>query len=258
MENELEKPRKRIFIALLSLSLLCIAMVAFAFWRLCYLGLSEISSYLPLVIGTLLTAGFVVTGLGIVSMVGAIIGVPGLSFFQRQTYALINLLFPIAILLGKVFGFDRRKIERSFIEVSNQIIKNRHIKVPADRLLVVTPHCLQLASCPHKITRDPMVNCQRCGGCNIGSLVQMAEEMGFHFFVVTGGTLARQTVKNIRPKAVLAIACERDLTSGIQDVYPLPAVGILNIRPYGPCYNTRVDLDKVRETIKSLLQDEKE
>ena len=80
--------------------------------------------------------------------------------------------------------------------------------------------------------------------------------MGFHFFVVTGGTLARQTVKTIRPKAVLAIACERDLTSGIQDVYPLPAVGVLNIRPNGPCYNTHVDIQQVRREIEAILIDE--
>ena len=72
---------------------------------------------------------------------------------------------------------------------------------------------------------------------------------------MTGGTLARQTVKNIRPKAVLAIACERDLTSGIQDVYPLPAVGVMNIRPYGPCYNTRVDMALVRQEIENMISD---
>ena len=84
-------------------------------------------------------------------------------------------------------------------------------------------------------------------------MVQLAEELGFHFFVVTGGTLARQTVKKIRPKAVMAIACERDLTSGIQDVYPLPAVGVLNIRPNGPCYNTHVDIEQVRREIEAML-----
>lgn len=253
MDYVIEKPRKRLFVALLSLSLICMAVCAYAIWRVSYLGLSEISSYLPLLLGTVFAGIFLLTGFGIVSMVGAILGMPVLSVFQKQTYTLINLLFPIAIMLGKVFGFNRRKIESSFIAVSNQIIHHRHIKVPADRLLVVTPHCLQLASCPHKITRDPMANCQRCGGCDIGSLVKMAEEIGFHFFVVTGGTLARQTVKNIRPKAVLAIACERDLTSGIQDVYPLPAVGVLNIRPNGPCYNTHVDIEQVRQEIKNLL-----
>lgn len=253
MEYTSEQPRKRLFMALLSLSLLFMAFLGYAVWRIAYLGLMEINSYLPLLFGGLFAGAVLVTGIGIVSMVGAILGLPGLSVFQRQTYALINLLFPIAIMLGKIFGFNRRRIERSFIAVSNQIIHQRHIRVPADRLLVVTPHCLQLATCPHKITRDPMANCQRCGGCDIGALVQLAEELGFHFFVVTGGTLARQTVKKIRPKAVMAIACERDLTSGIQDVYPLPAVGVLNMRPNGPCYNTHVDIEQVRREIESML-----
>lgn len=253
-----ERPRKRLFITLLSLSLVCMAVVAYAVWKISFLGLSEISSYLPFILGTFFSCIFLLTGFGIVSMVGAILGMPFLSVFQKQTYTLINFLFPIAILLGKVFGVDRRRIESSFIAVSNQIIRNRNIKVPADKLLVVTPHCLQLASCPHKITRDPVANCKRCGGCDIGALVSLSEELGFHFFVVTGGTLARQTVKKIRPKAVLAIACERDLTSGIQDVYPLPAVGVLNIRPYGPCYNTKVDIGLVRKEIENILLIERE
>ncbi|MBQ1469883.1 DUF116 domain-containing protein [Schwartzia succinivorans] len=250
---EVERPKKRLFVALMSLSLLVVGVMVYAVWRVSYLGLQEISEYLPLILGALLAGIFLFTGLGIVGIVGAIMGVPFLSVFQRKTYALINLLFPIAIMMGKVFGFDRRKIECSFVAVSNQIIHHQHIKVRPEELLVVTPHCLQLASCPHKITRDPMANCKRCGQCDIGALVTLAEEMGFHFFVVTGGTLARQTVKKIRPKAVLAIACERDLTSGIQDVYPLPAVGVMNIRPNGPCYNTHVDINMVRSEIESML-----
>ena len=250
---EVERPKKRLFVALMSLSLLVVGVMVYAVWRVSYLGLQEISEYLPLILGVLLAGIFLFTGLGIVGIVGAIMGVPFLSVFQRKTYALINLLFPIAIMMGKVFGFDRRKIECSFVAVSNQIIHHQHIKVRPEELLVVTPHCLQLASCPHKITRDPMANCKRCGQCDIGALVTLAEEMGFHFFVVTGGTLARQTVKKIRPKAVLAIACERDLTSGIQDVYPLPAVGVMNIRPNGPCYNTHVDINMVRSEIESML-----
>lgn len=248
-----ERPRKRLFVALLSLSLLVVGVMVYAVWHVSYLGLREIGAYLPHILGAILAGIFLFTGLGIVGIVGAILGVPFLSVFQRRTYALINMLFPVAIMLGRLFGVNRRRIESSFIAVSNQIIHQQNIRVPADRLLVVTPHCLQLASCPHKITRDPMANCKRCGRCDIGALVTLAEEMGFHFFVVTGGTLARQTVKKIRPKAVLAIACERDLTSGIQDVYPLPAVGVLNIRPNGPCYNTHVDMALVRQEIERML-----
>ena len=72
----------------------------------------------------------------------------------------------------------------------------------------------------------------------------------------TGGTLARQFVKTIMPKAIIAVACERDLTSGIQDVFPLPVIGVLNERPFGPCFNTRVDISKVEDTIKYFLKNE--
>ena len=82
----------------------------------------------------------------------------------------------------------------------------------------------------------------------------MSEKLGFNFRVVTGGTLARKIARELHPKMVLAIACERDLASGIQDVYPLPAAGVLNIRPNGPCYNTTVDLKLVETTIRQFIK----
>ena len=62
--------------------------------------------------------------------------------------------------------------------------------------------------------------------------------------------------KGKKPKAIIAVACERDLTSGIQDVFPLPGIGVLNERPFGPCFNTRVDISKVEDTIKYFLKNE--
>jgi hypothetical protein len=54
----------------------------------------------------------------------------------------------------------------------------------------------------------------------------------------------------VKPEAVIAIACENDLSSGIADTYPLPILGIPNERPFGPCLNTSVNLDKVKEAIE--------
>ena len=231
------RPKKRLFIGMLSLVTLLTAALLFAIWY----------------IGVLLSIAVLVSFFGIFNMVLAIAGLPYVPWMKRQTYELINLLFPAAVRLGAVFGIKRRRLEGSFIAVSNLLFHRMHIRVPANRLLVVTPHCLQLASCPHKVTRDPN-NCKRCGGCNVGDLVALAEEMGFHFFIATGGTLARQMVYNTRPKAVLAIACERDL----QDVYPLPAAGVLHIRPNGPCYNTSVDMAEVRAQLEQIIEPVKE
>ena len=73
---------------------------------------------------------------------------------------------------------------------------------------------------------------------------------GVDLSVATGGTLARRIIKEKRPKAIIAVACERDLTSGIVDSYPLPVIGILNQRPFGPCINTRVDMKDVQEALE--------
>ena len=251
-ETLLQRPKKRLLISLLILSTFCLAAVFYAVWRISYLGLMELWLVLPAVVGIVFLSVVLLAFFGILNLVLAIKGWPSLHLFQKQMYTFINILFPTVVRLGSLFGVNRRQLEGSFIAVSNLLFFRLKIRVPAEKLLVVTPHCLQLATCPHKITRDPN-NCKRCGGCDIGSLVTLSEEMGFHFFVATGGTLARQVVYNTRPKAVLAIACERDLMSGIQDVYPLPAVGVLNIRPNGPCYNTHVDMAEVRAQLEKII-----
>lgn len=245
------RPKKRLFLGLLLTTEFLIALALYGVWKISYLGLENISEYLPAIVGAFLI--FISTfSLGTVcNMIFAVKGLPTLKIFHRYSFAIIRFLFPFAVRIGKIFGIKRRQIEGSFVAVSNLIFMKSKIKVPAKKLLVVVPHCLQLASCPHKITRDPN-NCKRCGKCNIGDLVKLSNEFGFIFFVATGGTLARQIVKENRPQAVLAIACERDLMSGIQDVYPLPAVGVLNIRPNGPCFNTRVDIEEFKKVLRQI------
>ena len=247
------RPRKRLFLGLLLTTEFFIALALYGIWKISYLGMENISKYLPAIVGAFLIFISTFSFGAICNMVLAVKGLPTLKLFHRYTFAIIKFLFPLAVRIGKIFGIKRRQLEGSFIAVSNLIFMKSRIKVPANKLLVLVPHCLQLATCPHKITIDPN-NCKRCGGCNIGDLMKLSQEMGFIFFVATGGTLARQVVINNRPQAVLAIACERDLMSGIQDVYPLPAVGVLNIRPNGPCYNTRVDMDEVRKTLSQIIE----
>ena len=246
------RPKKRIFLGLLLATEFLIALALYGIWKISYLGLENIFEYLPAIVGAFLIFISTFSFGAIFNMIFAIKGLPTLNLFHRYSFAIIKFLFPFAVRIGKIFGIKRRQIEASFIAVSNLIFMKSKIKVPANKLLVITPHCLQLASCPHKITRDPN-NCKRCGGCNIGDLMKLSEELGFIFFVATGGTLARQIVKKNRPQAVLAIACERDLMSGIQDVYPLPAVGVLNIRPNGPCYNTRVDMEEFKKVLQQII-----
>ena len=84
----------------------------------------------------------------------------------------------------------------------------------------------------------------------MGQLVELGEKYGLNLAVVNGGTLARRRVASFNPSGIVAVACERDLTLGIQDVFPIPVYGVINDRPNGPCFNTCVDMSIVEDAIK--------
>lgn len=199
-----------------------------------------------------LAALFLVIALGIVSIILIILQGRSQPLFQHLGLLAINILFPIALVLGKRFGIKKDTIKASFIELNNQIVRIQGLIVKPEKILLLAPHCLQWSGCPHKITID-IYNCRRCGRCCIDSLHSVAEKYGTRLAVATGGTLARQFVKKYKPEAVVAIACERDLTSGIRDTQPLPVLGVLNQRPNGPCLNTQVNLNQVEKAIQHFM-----
>ena len=54
-------------------------------------------------------------------------------------------------------------------------------------------------------------------------------------------------------KAVVAVACEKELADGIRAVIPKRVIAIPNERPNGPCKNIRVNTAAVRAAIQELL-----
>ncbi len=159
----------------------------------------------------------------------------------------LKVLYPIFMLMGAFSEETREKLQRRVINLNNRIV--RAGKLRATRILLLLPHCLQTNECEIRLTYN-IYNCKRCGKCEIKDLIQIADENNLNLFVATGGNLARKIVKDVHPDAIVAVACERDLSSGIVDSYPLPVLGIPNERPFGPCFNTQVDLERVREAIQ--------
>lgn len=172
--------------------------------------------------------------------------------FINWMKASFKIFYPFLYFTGKVIGIQKDRIRGIYAQINNYLISKQNIKVSADEILLLTPHCIQWAQCPHKITNN-IKNCTQCGKCQVKDLIQLSEKYGTQLSIVTGGTLARRTVGKKKPKAIVAVACERDLSSGIQDVKVIPILGVVNERPEGPCYNTRVDMSKVEEAILYFL-----
>lgn len=244
--------KKRLFIGLIVISLiLIIGLGALVLYLISHQD-NIINRVSLVVLGALLIGLVLVIAFGVAGMVLTLWSARGIPPLQGVMRITTNLLFPVALSLGKMFGISQDVIRGSFIEVNNQMVRTRRFAVPANRILILTPHCLQRIECPHKISID-VENCKECGLCPISSLRELSRTYGVKLAVATGGTFARRFVETYRPWAIVAVACERDLTSGIQDTNPLPVLGVLNKRPEGPCRNTLVDLERVEEAVCYFL-----
>lgn len=168
----------------------------------------------------------------------------------------ITVVYPIMLFLGKILKYNKDTIRRAFTELNNKLVFSNEYNLEGKNILILTPHCIQKSFCPHKITTD-IKNCKRCGKCDVSKIIELEEKYGVNFRVMTGGTLARKTIKDLKPKAIVAIACERDLISGLQDVKKLPIIAVVNKRPEGPCVNTSVNLHQVEKAIKHFLLSKK-
>ncbi len=246
------RPQKRIFLGLLAVTVLLFTGLLALLWIVPYVGLVNIHPSLPLILGLSFTALLLLV-LGAVAVLGFTVALGrDMPFSKSLRGVFIKLLLPLMTGIGRLFGISKDQVRRSFIEINNQLLLAQHPRAAADELLLLMPHCLQFHECQFRITGS-VVHCKRCGKCPIKGLAELSEKYGVGLAVATGGTLARRIIVERRPKLIIAVACERDLSSGIQDSYPLPVFGITNYRPNGPCYDTLVNLELVEEALKTFL-----
>ncbi len=245
------------FLAFCWTSLLILAGVELLIYYLIHPRLVSISPLTDTLTITLLGLFFLVLASGLFLITTTALTGMDLLYPHNKQSITVRLLFPIAATLSQVVRFDRNRLRTSFVKVNNSLTKAQSHRIRGERILILLPHCLQIDVCNRKITND-INNCVRCGRCPVGDLVAMGERYGLKIEVVNGGTLARRRVVQFRPSGIVAVACERDLTFGIQDVHPVPVYGVINDRPNGPCVNTCVDMSLVEDAIKFFRKKETE
>lgn len=252
IKEKSKPPRKRLFVSLMGLTCLIVVATIFLTWWIPNRGLANIHPNLPNIVGIIMMAlsGVAILGTGLLVLTTAL--GKDIFFTRFMRLVVIKFLLPVIEFVGRLMGVDKDKIRQSFIAMNNSLVISQRKKVRPDRILVLLPHCIQLFDCEIKVTGD-INKCVLCGRCDIKGLVEISRKYNISISVATGGTLARKVIVEKRPKLVLAVACERDLTSGIKDCYPLPVIGILNERPFGPCFNTIVDVSKIDAALSQLI-----
>jgi hypothetical protein len=131
--------------------------------------------------------------------------------------------------------FGRRDwVENAAVKVYNGLAMMRGRKVGQGELLVLIPRCLS------KETLDGVLG--------------IAGQYGVPVFVATRGQLARRVIRERRPRAVVAVACERDMVSGLHDVAgKIPVLGLTMTLPSGPCKDASVNLGQLEEWVRAYV-----
>ena len=131
--------------------------------------------------------------------------------------------------------FGRRDwVENAAVKVYNGLAMMRGRKVGQGELLVLIPRCLS------KDTLDGVLG--------------IAGRYGVPVFVATRGQLARRVIRERRPRAVVAVACERDMVSGLHDVAgKIPVLGLTMTLPSGPCKDASVNLGQLEEWVRAYV-----
>jgi hypothetical protein len=125
-------------------------------------------------------------------------------------------------------------VENAAVKVYNRLAVLRGRKVGKGELLLLIPRCLS------KETLDGVLG--------------VAGRYGVPVFVATRGQLARRVIRERRPRAVVAVACERDMVSGLHDVAgKVPVLGLTMTLPAGPCKDALLDLGKLEEWVKAYV-----
>lgn len=142
---------------------------------------------------------------------------------------LMRLTSRIAERFGK-----RDWVENAAVKVYDALALERGRKVGKGELLLLIPRCLSRSA--------------------LDGVLGIAGRYDVPVFVATRGQLARRVIRERRPRAVVAVACERDMVSGLHDVAgKIPVLGLTMTLPSGPCKDAGIDLVKLEEWVKAYV-----
>lgn len=150
----------------------------------------------------------------------------GMNFFK---------IFPAIAQVANWCGISKDRLGYSLLEIHNELMRIRLKKASNGRLLILAPRC---------IDRE-----------NVDQVRALTAEYDCDFYMAPTGAQARQRIIQAKPAAIIGIACERDLISGIRDVgYHYPVLAVTNKRPAGPCKAAFIDMNELREAIEVFKQ----
>lgn len=228
------RSRKRLFIVC---SFLSLVLFSLALFFLTYLIVPRLASW---GIGWL---GWTIFGVSLIFL-WVVFSLVVISLWLGKNLCCLHLpqrglflLFLLSKRTASFLGVSRDSFANSFLKVYNLFTRLLEPlpSIAPEKVLVLLPRCLT--------------------GELRERLTMLAREKGCPVYTVGGGEAARKVISQEKPEGVVAIACERDLISGIAEILgKIPVLGISNQRPCGPCQGTVIELSEFQDALLYFLR----
>ena len=202
--------------------------------------------------------------LGLVSLAGAacLVGLLALTALLIVIYARSGrvrlprlavlgggaLYSPLAFIL-RALGRPARLLDLFVVEAANAAMARAFACAGPVRMLAV-PQCLRSGECGAPLDPQDGYRCCRCGRCPLGELGEAAERRGFRFFIVPGDRMVKRLAKRLAVDAAIGVACPGELSGAMIAGMKMRVAAAGVPLACDGCFETRVDLDRVKEAMR--------
>lgn len=222
---------KWLFILTGTISLLFVNVAIFFFVYLITPRLMGWQAHLPYAAWAIAICVLVASMVWLVQFYATIFSLKNFMIVGKRMPWVFEVIFAGAFKLASLVGISRDRMGHSFVQAYNSLSRATKVQGRKEKLLILLPRCLVKEQ--------------------IKEINNLKNIYPIEIHTVSGGELARKRIREIQPSAVIGVACERDLVSGIRDVgNRISLIGIPNERPEGPCKNTLIDMDELIEAIE--------
>lgn len=146
-------------------------------------------------------------------------------------------------------GMKPENIDKLYAELKNDYYKEQFKDIPSKEKIVFLPHCLRKYGCDAKVERNIGYKCNGCKNhksCKVYAIKNEAEKKGYRVFVTPGGSMVMDIVKKMKPKAVIGVACMKEIVIALDNLnVPLQSITLSR----DGCVGTDVKIKEVFDVL---------
>jgi len=141
----------------------------------------------------------------------------------------------------------------SFCGWNNRRVRELFQTHPAQRALVLLPHCIQMARCKAEVVEN-LAACHQCGLCPVGDVLDASSARSWRVRLFNRSHKAYREALETNPDLMIAVACPDRLFKGLTNLPDVPGYVIPLSLPHGMCVDTTFSVPHLSAALETLVE----